>query len=82
MMIVEESDTGPANKETKCLTHEGAGQQRCQAPLILPRCCSSMLAVCILDLLGEIVLEANLLDGIHLRFNPIEMRVDILGHVF
>ena len=45
------------------------------------RCCSRMLAV-YLDLLGEIVLEANLLDGVHLCFNPIDMRIDILCHVF
>jgi hypothetical protein len=36
----------------------------------------------LLRLLGEIVLEANLRDGLHLRFNPIDMRVDSLGHVF
>ena len=44
-------------------------------------CCSRMLAV-YLDLLGEIVLEANLLDGVHLRVNPIDMRIDIFCHVF
>jgi hypothetical protein len=42
MMIVEESDTGPANKETKCLTQEGAEQQRCQylysSLLVVPTC--------------------------------------------
>lgn len=34
------------------------------------------------DLLGEIVLEAHLVDGGHLPVEPIEMRVDVPNHVF
>lgn len=41
-----------------------------------------MALAVLLDLHGEIGLEANLPDGAHACFKPINMRVDFLDHVF
>jgi hypothetical protein len=35
-----------------------------------------------LDLLGQVILEPHLLDGFHLRLDPIDMSVHIFRHIF
>ena len=42
---------------------------------------SGLLAF-LFDLLSQVVLQPHLLDGFHLGFNPVDMLIHVLDHIF
>lgn len=61
------------------LTHES--QSRIQASSLYP--CVGFYGglAFLLDLFSEVVLQADLFDRLHLRFDPIDMLIHVFGHI-
>ena len=71
------SDT-PFSQQRR-LTHES--QSRIQASTLYP--CVGFYGglAFFLDLFSEVVLQADLFDRLHLRFDPIDMLIHVFGHI-